>query len=144
MKRAIVLLILGFGLLAFGTMGGIRVLPASAQHAGHSMQACLDQCRKCHSVCEKTLAYCQKKGGKYADAKHVNIMKDCILACKTSADFLSRNSELHNFSCGFCAAICRACAKSCETFKDDKQMKECADECNRCSSSCEKMCKPSR
>lgn len=114
-------------------------LPAEAQMP--TMASCEQTCRSCKKVCQDTLKYCQKKGGKHADAKHINTLKDCINACQTSADALSRKSALHTKSCGFCAEICRACAASCDAFKDDKQMIACANECRKCAESCEKMSK---
>jgi hypothetical protein len=138
MKRVVLLISLMIGLFAFSaTSSIISALPARAE--AMNMAACRTQCKICQKVCEDTLAYCQKKGGKYADAKHINTLKDCILACKTSANFLARNSANHMKSCGFCAAICKICADSCVTFTDDKTMKDCVAECRRCAESCDKM-----
>lgn len=106
-----------------------------------TMASCTEQCRKCDKVCETTLAYCRKKGGKHAEVKSISRLEDCIASCKLSADYMSRKSENHMKSCGFCAEICRSCAETCEQFKDDKQMKECAEECRRCLDSCTKMSK---
>lgn len=78
-------------------------------------------------------------GIRNAEVKHINTLKDCIQACKTSANFLSRNSANHMKSCAFCAEICKLCAKSCEAMPDDKKMKACADECRTCAESCDKM-----
>jgi hypothetical protein len=106
-----------------------------------TMASCIEHCQKCSNVCEKTLAYCKKKGGSHAEKKHLNILEDCIAACNLSAGYMSRKSDNHMASCGFCAEICKACANDCQQFKDDKQMKECADECLRCLDSCTKMSK---
>jgi hypothetical protein len=138
MKRVVLLVSLLLGLFAVSATGSIiTALPAKAESM--NMEACEAQCKKCQKVCEATLVYCQKKGGKHAEAKHINTLKDCILSCKTSADYLSRNSANHMKSCGFCAAICKVCAESCEAFTDDKKMKDCAAECRKCAESCEKM-----
>ena len=32
-----------------------------------TMKSCIDECKKCQKVCEETLAYCKKKGGKMAE-----------------------------------------------------------------------------
>lgn len=138
MKRIVILLCLMLGLFAVSaTSSIITALPAKAE--AMNMEACEAQCKNCQKVCQETLAYCKDKGGKYAEAKHLNTLKDCILACKTSADFLSRNSANHMKSCGFCAAICKTCADSCATFADDKKLKECVAECRKCAESCDKM-----
>jgi hypothetical protein len=106
-----------------------------------TMDSCLQECRKCFKICEQTLAYCQTKGGKHADKAHLKTLKDCIAACKLSADFLSRGSQNHAKSCEFCAEICRACATSCDSFSNDKKMKDCAAACRQCAESCEAMVK---
>lgn len=141
MKRILVLCTLMIGLFALFASPNITIQPASAQakSTAVTMDSCLATCRKCQKMCENTLSYCKKKGGKHAEAKHINTLKDCIQACKTSADYLSRNSQNHDKSCGFCAEICKICAKSCETMPEDKQMKACAAECRTCAESCEKM-----
>lgn len=141
MKKILVLLTLILGFFAFSADGTLSGLPAVAQTGAPTMESCKAVCRSCQTVCEKTLAYCKKKGGKHTEAKHLDTLKDCITACKTSADFLSRKSANHMKSCAFCAEICRACAASCEAFGDDKQMKDCAAECRKCAESCEKMSK---
>lgn len=140
MKKIIVVVALLMGCCVCTTSNKIS-LPAFAEKASEtmSMESCEEVCKKCQKVCENTLAYCEKKGGKHADAKHLDLLKDCITACKTSADFLSRKSDNHTKSCAFCAEICKLCALSCESFEDDKQMKECGAECRRCESSCAKM-----
>ena len=106
-----------------------------------TMSSCIDECKKCKKMCEDTLAYCKKKGGKLAEGKLINRLKDCVASCNLSADYMTRVSASHTKSCGFCAEICTACAVACEEFKDDKQMKDCAEECRRCADSCSKMAK---
>lgn len=106
-----------------------------------SMKDCQEECKKCSKMCEDVLALCQKKGGKYADNKQINNLKDCVASCNLSADYLSRNSGSHTKSCGFCAKICKTCAASCDALSDDKQIKECAAECHKCGDMCTEMSK---
>lgn len=140
-----IVLIVGciLSMLCFGTsIVGAQPKDGTKQaSAMPTMASCIEECKKCKKICETTLAYCKKKGGKHAEAKHINVLKDCIASCNLSADYMTRNSANHMKSCGFCAEICKACAESCEEFKDDKQMKECAEECRRCAESCTKMSK---
>ncbi len=140
-KKIVVLFMLILGCFAFSSNTSISAQTGTnTQNATMpSMESCEAVCRKCQKVCEKTLAYCRKKGGKHAENKHLDTLRDCIAACKMSAEFLSRNSANHAKSCGFCADICKLCAESCESFGDDKQMKDCAAECRKCVESCEKM-----
>ena len=107
-------------------------------HEGHNPQACLKACTSCKTVCEKTLAYCTKKGGKHVEAKHIAALKDCIATCTASSDLLERGSALHTKMCGVCAEACRKCAALCESF-DDQVMKDCAAECRKCEKSCSEM-----
>ena len=143
MRRVLVLVTLVFTFAAFSHVEPLTALPAHAQQSSApvTMESCEAQCRKCQKICENTLGYCKKKGGKHTELKHLNVLQDCILVCKTSAEFLSRKSENHTRSCAFCAGICKICAKSCESMSEDKQMKACAEECRRCAASCEEMAK---
>lgn len=104
-----------------------------------SSPGCENECKTCASVCEKTLAYCKKQGGKHVEAAHTDAIKDCISACKLSEEFMGRGSSLMSKSCGLCKEACLKCAETCETFKGDKTMKACADECRKCAKSCDKM-----
>lgn len=101
--------------------------------------ACHSQCSNCARVCEKTLSYCKKQGGKHTEANHINVLKDCISTCKQSSDFMARGSSLQKEACNLCAQACTKCAESCETFKGDKTMQDCARECRKCADSCKKM-----
>lgn len=113
-------------------------------HAAHGMsdavmQACIEECQRCATVCAQTLHDCLEKGGKHVAAAHVIALVDCAEICRTSASFLSRGSERHAATCRACAEICRACEASCRSMGDDKMMQECAEACRRCAESCEKM-----
>lgn len=104
-----------------------------------TMKSCDAECKKCQQVCEETLAYCKKKGGKHAEKAHLTALEDCIQGCKLSDNFMERQSAKHVKACGFCAEVCKSCAESCDQFKDDKQMAKCAEECRKCADSCTKM-----
>lgn len=97
-------------------------------------------CVNCAQMCEKMLEYCKKKGGKHADAKHINIMKDCITLCKACSDLSSRDSKLQAKLHAICAEACKKCAQSCAKLKDEK-LKDCVDMCNTCATSCSEMSK---
>lgn len=138
MKRLIMSLF-AFAALAAGLTFSLGALAdTQAKHESATHASCEDRCKSCQSVCEKTLKYCQQKGGKHVEPGHIALLKDCITACKSSADYLSRNSALHAKACAICAEACNKCAESCEKF-DDKQMKDCAAECRKCAESCTKM-----
>jgi len=103
------------------------------------MHDCIQACWTCRDICQATLYnYCMEQGGHHAEPAHVRLMADCIQICQTSADFMTRNSELHEAVCAVCAEVCEACGESCSLFDDD-QMKACAKACNDCAAICREM-----
>ena len=110
---------------------GLSCIPA------FSHDACADLCKKCSTMCSKNLADFQKKGGKYAEASRLNLMRDCMKICDTNADFKSRNSENGSAIDQACSDICHKCAKKCEALNDPK-LKDCIALCNKCADSCDK------
>lgn len=102
------------------------------------MQHCIENCEQCHAVCLQTLAYCLQMGGPHAESDHIRTMQDCADICRTSADFMLRDSPLHKFTCGACAEICARCAEACARF-DDERMRDCSEMCRRCAESCRQM-----
>ncbi len=104
------------------------------------IKECIEDCSKCHQICELTLAHCAKMGGDHAEAKHLAILKDCIDACKISEAFMLRGSSHSKCMCSECAEICDECAESCEKIDpNDAKMKECAEACRKCAESCREM-----
>jgi hypothetical protein len=104
-------------------------------------QDCITNCSECRDECQKQLfTVCLKEGGKHASPEHVKIMTDCIQACQTAADFMTRESSLHASICAACADVCEACAKSCDAIGDE-HMKRCAEICRSCAQSCREMSK---
>jgi hypothetical protein len=108
-------------------------------HLTEPMQGCLEMCDECRRVCLSTMAHCLEKGGAHADADHIRTLLDCAEACQTSASFLARGSELHTEISMISAEACEVCAESCEGFRGDREMAECADVCRRCAETCRQM-----
>lgn len=101
------------------------------------MQACIDECLRCHSAClSMAMNHCLEVGGKHVEPQHFKLMMACAEICRTSASFMLIGSEHHKRTCAVCAEVCEACAKSCEEIGD---MQECVDACRRCAESCRKM-----
>lgn len=96
-------------------------------------------CKSCAASCQKTLDYCVQKKGPYAEGTITNALKDCVTACKMCAEFLTRGSEFSKKSAALCIDACNNCAKTCDGFKNDSQMKSCTDECRKCAGNCEKV-----
>jgi len=103
------------------------------------MTNCIQLCWECRATCQATLyQYCLVTGGEHIAPEHVKAMTDCIEICQISADFMTRGSHLHMVVCAACAAICEACATSCDHLGDET-MTDCADLCRRCAMACDDM-----
>lgn len=123
---------------SFTRTGGVVRRMATSQQQNVSMRECADDCNRCRSVCEQTLAHCISKGGKHVEEKHLKLLLDCIDTCTACGAMCDRDSQHCDTMCRTCAEVCRACADSCDRF-DDPQMKACAEECRRCAESCQAM-----
>jgi hypothetical protein len=104
-----------------------------------AMDDCIDWCNTCHDICTQTVNYCLGMGGEHAEQSHIRLLLDCAEICKTSANFMLRESDLHGITCAACAEICERCAKECERFEDDEIMQACAETCRGCAESCREM-----
>ena len=111
---------------------------ATGRGAGREMQTCIDECTECHAVCLETVRHCLSMGGEHAEPAHITLMLDCADICRTSADFMLRDSAHHERTCAVCAELCRACEESCRRL-DGEEMQRCADACGRCADECERM-----
>ena len=101
-----------------------------------SLNECIENCLACHRVClDHFTNMCLEKGGEHVEKTHARLMLDCIQICATSADFMTRNSELHGYVCRACSEVCKKCAESCEKIG----MTECAEHCRKCAESCGSM-----
>lgn len=70
------------------------------------LKNCIEKVWECRNICQKTLFdHCLKKGGKHINIEHVKLMTDCIQICQIAADFMTRNSEMHDTICDACAEI---------------------------------------
>jgi hypothetical protein len=112
------------------------MLTLEAVHVGEDLKRCIRECLDCHGVCLAMMQHCLERGGRPA---HIRLLLDCAEICRTGADFLLRESDLHVLTCGVCAQICERCADDCESFGDDHQMLACAQACRRCAESCREM-----
>ena len=107
---------------------------------GEEMTNCIQLCRDCHTLCVQMIGHCLKLGGRYAAPEHIRLLMDCAEMCATSADFMARESSLHDRLCSLCAELCQRCAESCQHIAgDDPLMRRCVELCRRCAESCERM-----
>jgi hypothetical protein len=104
------------------------------------LQECIQLCWECRNDCQKVLFnHCLDMGEDHTDPLHVSLMMDCIQMCQVAADAMVRQSIMHKAICAVTAAICDACAQSCEELSDDPEMEQCADICRECADSCRQM-----
>ena len=107
------------------------------QHLSADMQACIEECLRCHTTClSMAMNHCLTVGGKHVEPGHFKLMLGCAEMCQASANQMTIGTEYHKLTCRACAEICEACAKSCEQVGD---MDECVQQCRRCAESCQKM-----
>ena len=100
------------------------------------LKDCIDTCTECHRTCLEHFSHmCLEQGGEHVEQAHAKLMLDCIQICATSADFMTRGSELHGLVCRACSEVCRRCAESCEQIG----MTDCAAQCRKCADSCGSM-----
>jgi hypothetical protein len=99
---------------------------------------CLKNSLDCYQECTETLTRCTAMGDKHSAPEHLNRLMDCARICVTNADFMLRNSNYYQQTCGITANICDECSDSCDMFEEDF-MKQCANVCRRCAESCREM-----
>ena len=93
-------------------------------------------CAACAKICEDTLKYFKKQGGKYTEAANLQKLQDCITLCNASADLQARNSAHAKKLLEVCHAVCLDCAKMCKDMNDPK-LADCVKSCEECTSCCE-------
>ena len=120
MSYRILSLIVSLIVLAFSALGA---------EAADSKKCCATDCKQCEKVCADTLAYFKKKGGSYATAKNLKVLKDCIAACKKAESGKAEDC------CANCVSACQKCADMCAEQKDPK-LADCIKACNDCAAAC--------
>lgn len=103
-----------------------------------TMEDCLKNCRDCEKICQETFEYARAKS-EGISPEQIALLEDCVQICRTSADFMERDSKNHAYTCGACAQICQQCADMCAEMTDDAQMQQCAQVCRDCAESCREM-----
>jgi len=109
-------------------------------HMSEEMRRCIQLCQDCHATCIQMISHCLKLGGQHAAPDHIRLLMDCAQLCTTTADFMARESLIHDRTCSLCSEICRLCAESCERVAgDDQSVTQCSELCLRCAESCNRM-----
>lgn len=106
----------------------------------YKMDEAIKDSLDCYRICLETISYSLKKGGRYVDPDHIQILIDCEQICNLDAAYLIRNSIFAGRTAELCADICEKCAASCEAIDPgDTQLKACAEVCRKCANSCRKV-----
>ncbi len=104
------------------------------------MRRCIQLCQDCHATCIQMISHGLKLGGRQAAPDHIRLLMDCAQICTMTADYMARESLLHDRMCRLCSEICRLCAESCKRVAgDDLSVTQCAELCLRCAESCNRM-----
>lgn len=103
------------------------------------MRQAIANATACANSCLESINYCTHRGGKHVEPEHLGLLVDCAKICDISADYMLRESRFHGQVCGVCADICEECAVSCDQFRDDIQMQDCATKCRACADTCRQM-----
>lgn len=93
----------------------------------------------CYHVCTETIQHCLAEGGTHAERAHINLLMDCAHLCLTVAGFRMRRSPYSLKLAAICSELCEECAKDCESFDDDTDMKRCVVACRACAKTCRNM-----
>jgi Domain of Unknown Function (DUF326) len=99
------------------------------------VQECIELCLGCHRVCLETAAYLAT-GGRSAEVGQIRLLFNCAELCQTSAGLLRGGAHLTSRTSAACAEICEWCARACDGFGADSQLRACADACRRCAAAC--------
>ncbi len=126
-------------LLAFAAFICCSLICNVPSYGQNTREITKGNCSACAAECQKALDYCAKKGGRYAEGSLTNVLKDCITACNSASEYLTRGSTFSPKAASICIEACNNCAKACESFKDDDKMRATADECRKCAGNCSKV-----
>jgi hypothetical protein len=140
---------IGATMLALAIVSG-AVLAQQGQTPGnkgdhiehHAMlQACAKACSDCQRSCDLCVTHCSHL---LADSKKEYLTtltncQDCATVCTAAAQIMARGGPFSTTICTACVEACSFCAKECEKFPSDMQMKSCAEECRKCETVCKAM-----
>jgi len=102
-----------------GPKGAGATTEHAASHERPAVENCISACSVTHDRCLAAVDYCVRRGGDYADARHIRTLLDAAQASAVSRDFMLRGSKLCKLYCRGCAHASEECAKTCERFADD-------------------------
>lgn len=106
-------------------------MPQVSEDVRHAVQACME----CESLCHQAVMHCLEKGGRHAQSRHIRHLLDCADLNQSMASILLRGGHSEHL---IRAMIETAddCARSCDQYVDDVDMRDCAAACRRCAEAC--------
>lgn len=115
--------------------------------AGHAagddrrLRTCAEACSDCQRECDSCSTHCAHllHEGKQQHLTTLATCQDCATVCAAASQIVARGGPFTTAVCRVCAEVCAECAKTCEKFPDDQQMKRCAEECRACEKACREM-----
>jgi hypothetical protein len=107
------------------------------------MQSCAKACSDCQRACDTCATHCAHmlNESKKDHLTTLTTCRDCATVCSAASQIVARSGPCSTAICTACAESCSSCAKACEAFSDDAQMKSCAEECRKCEKACMEMLK---
>ena len=116
---------------------------AEHSHEHVMMMSCAQACSDCQRACDRCATHCAHmlQEGKKAHFATLSSCQDCATVCAAAAQIVARGGPFSNMICTTCADACGRCAKECEKFPEDVQMKACGQECRKCEKACREMLK---
>lgn len=126
----------------------ILFVGGAAQKVVHSehdkmAQSCAKACSDCQRACDTCSTHCGHlmAEGKKEHLETLMSCQDCATICSAASQSCARGGPYMASICTSCAEVCGMCAKRCEKFPDDQEMKACAEECRKCEKACQGMAK---
>jgi hypothetical protein len=103
-------------------------------------EECIQACLDCHAICLDVARHCAHAGEAAEQTRLITLLLDCADCCRTTANFMLRDSPLHGRLCRLCVDLCRACERECRALAGEQErMLRCAQACRRCAESCERV-----
>jgi len=101
-------------------------------------QTCIHACLECAAICDFCASACLKEANVNEMARCIQLDMECAAICRTTAQFMSMESEHANAICQLCTDICNACAEECNKHNMD-HCRICAELCYHCAEECANM-----
>ena len=101
--------------------------------------ACIERCLDCCITCGKARqSFAEQDEARRWFLRALPLL-ECAEICRATASFLRRDSEYAEAACVLCADVCEKCARECEQFSGDEQMRACAQSCEQCAAACRQL-----